>query len=222
MSARATGYLLLLLGCYLTIGCQGWVSQPKELTHQDGQLSVDTASQSTPSSSEPMPDSGQPLNNRRNYPNSANAAKTKPHTQFPAAQKPAGEAVLLVGAWRLVSADFPPEVAEIRGHQPEGMLVYDANGYMAVQLSPGRELPIPERYPLPMAETYEAFLGFVSYYGTYTVDWEKQQVTHQRAFMAPPADVSKPLVRRFELIDNDTLRLLPEESTNRLIWKRLH
>lgn len=144
-----------------------------------------------------------------------------PRADFPVSKRPSGDAELFIGAWQLVKAEFPPKVAEVRGHEPQGMIIYDPNGYMAVQLSPGRELPVPESYPLPVAETYEAFLGFVSYYGTYEVDWDNKLITHQRVFMAPPADLSKPFVRRFEIIDDEHITLRPLESTNALYWKRL-
>jgi len=140
--------------------------------------------------------------------------KKMQRTEFPQAIAPKGEAKKIVGAWQLVRADFPPEIADIRGHQPQGMIIYDANGFMAVQLSPGRDLPVPKSYPLPVAETYEAFLGFVSYYGTYTVDWEQKLVTHQRVFMAPPAALSMPFVRRFDLVDDEQITLAPIDSPN--------
>lgn len=142
-------------------------------------------------------------------------------TEFPQATVPSGEAARFIGAWQLVRADFPPEIAKIRGHDPQGMIIYDPNGYMAVQISPGRDLPVPASYPLEIDAAYEAFKGFVSYYGTYTVDWENQLITHQRAFMAPPADLSKPLVRRFEILDDDNVTLKPVESTNALYWRRI-
>jgi len=147
--------------------------------------------------------------------------KIMQRTAFAKTSPPEGKAQLFVGAWQLIKAEFPPEMAEVRGHQPQGMIIYDPNGYMAVQLSPGRDLPVPESYPLPVAETYEAFLGFVSYYGTYSVDWDNQLITHQRVFMAPPADLSVPFVRKFEIIDNDHVTLRPLESTNALHWRRL-
>lgn len=150
-----------------------------------------------------------------------NPTKLMQRTEFHETNPPKDEAFAFVGAWELTGADFPPEIAEVRGHRPQGMIIYDPNGYMAVQISPGRDLPVPESYPLPVAESYEAFHGFVSYYGTYSVDWENQLITHQRVFMAPPADLSKPLIRKFELIDQDQVTLRPLESTNALHWRRL-
>jgi hypothetical protein len=101
------------------------------------------------------------------------------------------------------------------------MIIYDENGYMAVQISPGNNHPIPDRYPPTPDECYDSFLGFVSYYGTYTVDWENRLVTHKRIFMAPPADIEKPFVRKFELIDDQNVKLSPLESENVLYWERL-
>ena len=147
--------------------------------------------------------------------------KTMIRTEFPKAIPPAGPAKALVGSWQLIKADFPPSVAKIRGEHPQGMLVYDVNGYMTVQISPGHDHPIPDRYPPTKDECYDSFLGFVSYYGTYSVDWENQLVTHHRIFMAPPADIEQPFIRKFELIDDQNVTLRPLESDNILYWQRL-
>jgi hypothetical protein len=139
---------------------------------------------------------------------------------FPTASPPAGPAKILVGSWQLIKAEYSAEQKKHRGEKPHGMIVYDKNGYMSVQLTPGKDYECPEQYPLTPEEFYDVFLGFFSYYGTYTVDWENKLVLHHRIFMAPPTSTDAPFVRRFEIIDDQNKMLKPLESENILFWQR--
>lgn len=141
--------------------------------------------------------------------------------QFPRAIPVEGEAKKIIGSYSLVDTNFPPEIREMRGPAPFGMIVYDPNGYMTVQIAPGREYEVPKKFPLTPEESHHALPGFVSYFGTYTVDWDNQTVSHHRIFMMPPQSLEQPYVRRFKFVDEDTIELKPIESENILTWKRL-
>jgi hypothetical protein len=133
---------------------------------------------------------------------------------------PVGEARKVVGTWRLLEVIVPPAIRALRGANPDGMIVYDANGYMTVQISPDRErgdyagkVPTPE-------QAVAALTGYGAYFGTYTVDVEAGTITHHREANLKPALLGS-FVRRFEMPNPDRLVLRPIESTNALVWRRV-
>jgi hypothetical protein len=90
----------------------------------------------------------------------------------------------LVGTWRLVSYQRQ-EAAEAGwkdrlGSSPRGYILYDRTGHMAVQLA---KMPRPrfasgkDEEPTP-EEARDAYLGYVAYFGTYSVDETRRIVTH--------------------------------------------
>lgn len=140
---------------------------------------------------------------------------------FPTPTPPTGEAQKIVGSYQLVDTHFPPAMRKERGENPLGMIVYDPNGYMSVQIGPGREYEPLSGFPLTPKQTFDALPGFVSYFGTYQVDWDAQTVAHNRLFMMPPVPLDAPYVRKFEFLDDNTVQLRPLESENVLTWARL-
>ena len=90
----------------------------------------------------------------------------------------------LVGTWRLIAyEEWLPNGSVERpfGVSPSGYLVYDDTGHMHLQV-----MSTPAMFDFPGAGdgTGEpsliqvAYQGYVAYYGTYTVDWAHQVVTH--------------------------------------------
>lgn len=149
------------------------------------------------------------------------AQQIMPRKEIAQATAPEGAARILIGTWELVDATFNEQTKDMRGEHPVGMIVYDANGYVTTQISPGRALPIPDSYPLSADAAYTALRGFGSYFGTYEVDWENGLVRHYPSFIMPPMPTDSPLVRRFEVVDEDHIILTALESNHVLRWRRL-
>ena len=143
-----------------------------------------------------------------------------PIPKLPEPCPPPAEAKALIGTWQLIQTRFSPKAHEIRGQNPVGIISYDANGYMAVQIVPDRPQRPFKSYPPSPQEAFDAIYGYAAYFGTYSVDWAKQTVTHHRVFMIPPTTRSE-LVRRFQFLDENVIELRPLESENVLVWQKL-
>ena len=130
----------------------------------------------------------------------------------------------LVGDWRLISQiernargdeHFP------RGEHPVGLLIYGADGRMAVQLmrrDPGGDLN-------DFQTALEQYLG---YYGRYSVDAERQMVTHHLEACSYAPWIGTDQARRFAFSDEDRHLTLTAETlvggetvTRVLVWERI-
>lgn len=83
-----------------------------------------------------------------------------------------------VGTWELVSQDThyaDGSIVPSRGENPIGLLIYDANGKMAVQLMRTDD-DAPKFTDISKLET--AMSGYHAYFGTYEVDASKNIVRH--------------------------------------------
>ncbi len=94
------------------------------------------------------------------------------------------EADKCIGAWRLVSAEFRTEDGAIAeppyGPEPQGLLMYDAQGSMSAQLAQkGRTaFAIADRMAGTTDEIKAAFESYHAYYGRYKIDEREHVVTH--------------------------------------------
>jgi len=91
----------------------------------------------------------------------------------------------LVGTWRLVEdwdrerPDSPKEYPF--GEHPLGYIVYDATGHVFVQFTRDPPLPRMESAALDHADAaqlHDTVAHHVAYFGTYTVDWQRNVVVH--------------------------------------------
>jgi Lipocalin-like domain len=116
----------------------------------------------------------------------------------------------LIGAWDLVSLygrSTEGEIWQVYGKDPQGMLIYTAEGAMTAvlmkqgrtQFSGGSDAPTPE-------ELQEAFFGFDAYCGTYTLEPNQNQVTHHVLASRLPSWVGDDHMRYYDL-DGDTLTI---------------
>ena len=136
-----------------------------------------------------------------------------------------------IGAWRLVSSEFHMtggEKAFPLGEHPQGLLIYDACGNVAAQLTrPDRRLLASgDQRDGTSEEIREAFEGYVAYFGSYTVDPEAGVVTHHVAGSLLPNWIGGSQTRFYEINEDTlTLRTPPIQSGGReivgiLIWSR--
>src|SRR5271154_1828355 len=127
-----------------------------------------------------------------------------------------------IGTWRLVSI----ESAESRlfGGNPVGMLMYDADGNVAVQImrNPRPDLAGGPAFP-PAKEVQVAYKGYYAYYGTWEVNEQNGTITHHLEGSLRPGDVGKDFVRAYKFT-GDQLALTPLESLaasdSCLTWER--
>jgi catechol 1,2-dioxygenase len=125
-----------------------------------------------------------------------------------------------VGTWELASIESPAEAggwglaAVPFAGMPVGVIMYDALGNMAVQItSEPRGVETPAEQP-------EIVNGYVAYYGKYEVDSGAGTVTHHRRGHVNPALAELSVVRYYEF-SGDTLTLtLAPDRTLRLKWVR--
>ena len=125
-----------------------------------------------------------------------------------------------VGTWELASIESPTEeggwgpAAVPFAGMPVGVIMYDALGNMAVQItSDPRGVETSTEQP-------EIVYGYVAYYGKYEVDLGAGTVTHHRRGHVNPALAELSVVRYYEFSgDTLTLTLAPSRDL-RLNWVR--
>lgn len=130
----------------------------------------------------------------------------------------------IVGRWRLVSIesrDDPSKDWEKRyGEDPAGYLDYSADGLMSVQIA---KMPRPrfasgkDREPTP-DEAREAYLGYVAYFGTYSVDETARVITHHVQASLMPSFSGTDQRRPAELSGNRLI--LSDGKTFKVVWER--
>lgn len=129
---------------------------------------------------------------------------------------------LVVGTWRLVSMEGGPAASiAARGPKPTGLIMYDANGYMAAQIAPDRVRPKYTGVPAPEI-AYDVMRGYTAYFGTYTIDEKAKAITHHRQGMLDGGVVD--YVRTFEFLTPDRIALTTVTGATpptRLIWERV-
>jgi hypothetical protein len=127
----------------------------------------------------------------------------------------------IVGTWTLVSIEDRQANGEIvywMGRNPTGMIIYDAQGNMSVQIA-------HDPRPIEPADYRDPPVPYYAYFGTYTFSESEAAVTHHVQGCTNPRDVGgnfKRLVR----LDGDQLILHVKSKAaadpwNRiLVWKR--
>ena len=136
-----------------------------------------------------------------------------------------------IGSWRLVSVEGHSSDGNVTydwGQNPLGRVMFDAGGRLSLHLlEPNSPLfesgdflrPTPE-------ELSKAFNGYFGYFGSYTVDPDKQTVTFHIDGAAYPNYIGSDLLRYYEIIgDRLVLRTPPERAGGKDIvyfvtWER--
>jgi hypothetical protein len=132
----------------------------------------------------------------------------------------------LRGTWRLVSyerkesegADWTRRF----GDDPKGYIMYDGTGHMMVEFE---KMPAPSKFASgddwkPTADEARAvYLGYIAYFGTYTVDEKAHAVTHHVEGSLNPGYYGTDQLRPATL-DGDRLTL-SDGKTFRVVWERV-
>jgi hypothetical protein len=139
----------------------------------------------------------------------------------------------LIGAWKLVSyRELPVDGSdpfEPLGHEPRGIIMYTADGYMSAQLAkPDRPTFASGDWFAGTAEDYQSEASsYIAYSGPFQVDEDKQTLTHSMFVSLFPNWTGQTQPRRVKL-EGDTLHLgtdSPIQSSGRtvnseLTWRR--
>lgn len=141
-----------------------------------------------------------------------------------------------VGAWRLISIETVRPNGEViypfYGRHPEGLIVYDRDGWMSVQIVSDPPSAVPKDgswegfLAAPSAEKVAAVEGYYAYFGTWTVDLSESTVTHHIRQSLRPGERGEEGIRHF-VLDTDRLTLSAkahergEDRERRLVWQRV-
>jgi hypothetical protein len=137
-----------------------------------------------------------------------------------------------VGTWRLIScaAATPDGVTSHPfGLYAQGRLTYEANGRMSVQIArPGQSSFASGDPRLPTdTEARAAYDRYLAYYGTYTVDQDREVVVHHVEVSLTPDWAGADQIRHFSLEGNRlTLTTRPAlfsgiKQVITLVWEKL-
>jgi lipocalin-like protein len=140
-----------------------------------------------------------------------------------------------IGAWRLVSVETIRPNGEViypyYGKHPEGLLIYDRNGWMSVQIISDPKPTVPREssresfLAAPANEKVLAIDGYYAYYGTWTVDSSSSTITHHIQQSLYPGERGETGERHFSFEGNRlTLSAkaheMGEDHERRLVWER--
>ena len=142
----------------------------------------------------------------------------------------------LIGAWQLVSIETIRPSGEViypyYGKHPQGLITYDRNGSMSVQIVSDPAPTVPSSssresvLSAPPAEKTKAFDGYYAYYGTWTFDAANSTVTHHIQQSLTPGERGEDAVRHF-VLDDDRLIVtaktheMGEDHERKLVWQRV-
>ena len=111
-----------------------------------------------------------------------------------------------IGTWKLVSytSDVDGNITYPLGKDAAGQLMYDANGYMAAQITDVHrpKFATEDFRKLAPEEMSAAFKGYVAYFGTYEIDEEKKAVIHHVVNSLLPNWMGTDLIRLYEFTGN--------------------
>ena len=128
------------------------------------------------------------------------------------------DAQRLIGSWRHLGSTVNGQPRPGQGAGPQGIIIYDAHGYMACHVAPDREVRKAGDKPSG-AEAIAALDGHIAYFGTYSVDEKARTVTHHRHGSVQPGDKGA-LVRGYEFV-GDRLILRPAGTNAEVVWERI-
>lgn len=145
---------------------------------------------------------------------------------------PPPDSMSLIGSWKLLSWEIRSSDGVVSmpvGENPRGIITYDGTGRMAVQLMRTDRLRSESSDPFGASpdEIVAAWMGFISYAGTYENDVARKRVVHHLEISSFPNWVGS-RQERFYDFDGDLLVLSTppislggESAVSTLFWERL-
>ena len=134
-----------------------------------------------------------------------------------------------VGTWKLISIEsrgadgsVPGGPNPVGGEDPTGMVMYDAEGHVSLQIMPGgRPSSLNTLQPLTPDQARTALFGYVAYYGTYTLDQQARVMHIHFDGAINPSMVGTDGDRYYEFNGNRMTFRAGTTSTTRLTWERV-
>src|SRR6266446_2894371 len=152
-----------------------------------------------------------------------------------------------VGTWKLISWETVRSNGQavdiIMGPHPIGLIMYQPNGYMAVQVMHDPRPTFEKNYLTATGDEFrQVYLGYYAYWGTYTINEADNTVEHNLQNSLHPEEVGRkykrsllfdgtklvlttPIFKAGIVIPHDLLERAQvrddEEVVNRLTWERL-
>jgi hypothetical protein len=143
------------------------------------------------------------------------------------------EADKFIGAWKLISAAFVAEdgtpAESPYGLEPQGLLIYDAQGSMSAQLAQKGRTPfaIADRMAGTADEIKAAFETYQAYYGRYKIDEREHVVTHTVVQSLLPNWIGTEQRRYYKFKDGKLVLRTPplliggKRITGELMWEKI-
>jgi|SRR5216683_4875060 Lipocalin-like domain len=104
----------------------------------------------------------------------------------------------VVGTWKIISWESQRPNGQIvnlwMGLHPTGLIIYQPNGYMAVQIMADPRPTFaqnPATSPPPFDEFRNAYFGYYAYWGTYTINDAGNGVVHNLEGSERPGEVGR-------------------------------
>jgi hypothetical protein len=143
------------------------------------------------------------------------------------------EADKFVGAWRLLSAEFRAAddsvVASPYGSEPQGVLMYDAQGSMCAQIASKdrKAFAVADRLGGSAEEVRAAFETYQAYCGSFKVDEKEHTVTHSVTQALLPNWTGTQQRRFYKFQDGKLILKTPplliggKQVTGSLVWEKI-
>ena len=133
-----------------------------------------------------------------------------------------------IGTWHLVKWTAQPVEGDVFypfGENAVGQIVYDAHGYMMVEIMKKERKLFASNDLLQGSaeEILNAYNGFVSYCGTYTIDVAAKMVVHRIHISSFPNWVGQDQVRFYDIQDDFLTLRAPAIGTTQheVLWRKL-
>jgi hypothetical protein len=137
------------------------------------------------------------------------------------------------GTWRLADAYAETDAGKQPfplGERTQGLIIYDDAGYMSAQLMSADRARLSARNldDVPLEEFKTAYLGYTSYFGTFTLNVAEKTVTHHVEGSLAAGWVGGDQLRYFEFVEGNLVLKTPpiriadgSKVVNTLIWARV-
>jgi hypothetical protein len=134
-----------------------------------------------------------------------------------------------VGAWKLISIErrsadgaLIEGINPVGGEDPSGMVIYDRSGHVSLQIMPGHRVnTINTLQPLTPDEARDALIGYVAYFGTYSIDPTASVMHLHFDGSLNPSMVGTDGGRFYEFNGDRMTFRAGTSTTTRLTWERV-
>ena len=140
----------------------------------------------------------------------------------------------VVGSWKILTWETVHADGSITypfmGKEPIGLIVYQPNGLMSVQVMRDPRPPVPvsgSAFRATQEEKSAAFSGYYAYWGGYTTNASDNTVNHQVNASLWPQEVGITYKRTYAIAGDRLILTTPpftidgRQAFNRLTWQRV-